>query len=352
MLRVFSAVEQVANHLRSEIASGHFSGTMPGVNQLAESLGVSPKTVVASLKQLENEGLLVGQGPRRNRLIVPPDGIATRPLRIAILLYEPADQEAPYIIDLRHALMTAGNTVFHPAKSLTETGMDPASVERLVNQTEADAWVVLAGAREVLEWFSSQPIPAFAIFGRRTGLPIASAGPASLAAVISFTRQLVALGHRRIVKICRSERRKPGPGRTERAFLKELETLAIPTGSYNLPDWEESPEGFQAMLHSLFRVSPPTALILDEAPFLVAAQQFLGARGLRVPEHVSLVCCVSDPIFDWCTPSVAHIQWDKGPLIQRVTKWAANVHRGKRDVRQTQFPASAIIGGTIGPAPQ
>ena len=40
-----------------------------------------------------------------------------------------------------------------------------------------DAWVIIAGSREVLEWFVEQQIPAFALFGRRDGLPIAGVGP-------------------------------------------------------------------------------------------------------------------------------------------------------------------------------
>jgi hypothetical protein len=50
-----------------------------------------------------------------------------------------------------------------------------------------------------------------------------------------------------------------------------------------LPDWEESPEGFERCLDSLFGSTPPTALILDE-PFLFnAVFHYLAQRGLRVP---------------------------------------------------------------------
>ena len=53
--------------------------------------------------------------------------------------------------------------------------MDAGRVSRFVRKTKADAWIVCAGSREVLEWFSAQPVPAFALFGRRDGLPIAAA---------------------------------------------------------------------------------------------------------------------------------------------------------------------------------
>ena len=87
----------------------------------------------------------------------------------------------------------------------------------------------------------------------------------------------------RIVLLCRRVRRLPAPGLSERAFLAELEAGGIHPGEYNLPDWEENNAGFQKCLDALFRLTPPTALIVDETPYFVAALQFLTRRGIRVP---------------------------------------------------------------------
>ena len=63
--------------------------------------------------------------------------------------------------------------------------------------------------------------------------------------------------------------------------------------------------------------------------------QFLLSRRLRVPEDVSLICTDGDPHFAWCRPPIAHIRWDTRPVVRRAVRWAANIARGKRDVRQT-----------------
>ena len=55
--------------------------------------------------------------------------------------------------------------------------------------------------------------------------------------------KMVKLGHRRIVMIARSEKRKPKPALYEQKFLDELEQLGIATGPYHLPDWEQTVEG-------------------------------------------------------------------------------------------------------------
>lgn len=348
---LLSAAGQVAAHLRAEVALGGFSGTMPGVIRLGEALGVNPKTVEVALQQLEHEGLLVGQGPGRRRLIVSSGRRVTRPLRVAILLGEPSDRHLEYIVELQHALLEAGHTVIFPDMYLLHLSAQVARIDRLVKETAADAWVLCGSTRKVLEWFCTKPTPVFALFGRRAGLPIAATGPDKPPALAAAARHLIGLGHRRIVLLVRRMRRLPEPGRSEQAFLTELEAGGIATGTFNLPDWEETREGFQEILSGLFRVTPPTALIVDEAPFFAAAQQFLARRGLRVPEKVSLVCTDSDPTFAWCMPSIAHIGWDSRPVVRRIVRWAAAVSQGQRDVRQTSVRAEFVVGGTVGPAP-
>lgn len=325
---------------------------IPGVNQLAEELGVNHKTVEAALRQLEHEGVLLGQGQGRRRLIAQRRLKAVRPLRVAILLYEPEDRHLAYILELQHALVEAGHNAIFAAKFLTQINMDVGRVRRLVKHTGADAWVVVAGSREVLEWFITQPAPTFALFGRREGLSTAATGPDKVPAVAAATRHLIGLGHGRIVFVVRRVRRLPALGRSERAFLDELKARGVPVGEYNLPEWEENTEGLQELLRSLFRVTPPTALIIDEAPLFAATQQFLAGRGIRVPQQVSLVCTDADPSFTWCMPAISHIRWDSAPVIRRIVRWADGVSRGKKDLRQTFTPAEFVIGGTVGPVPR
>ncbi len=269
-------------------------------------------------------------------------------MRVALLVTDHFSEE--YKIELFHQLVEAGHLPFHVTKTLVELGMDVGCVARLVNRTEADAWVVVSCSREILEWFSRQPKPAFAMFGRRGRVSIAAAGPDKAPPFAAATGRLIGLGHRRISLVCRRQRRLPQPGHPERAFLDELAAHGIPTGPFNLPDWEESKTGFVTLLDSLFGATPPTALILDESFLFNAAFHYLAKRGLRVPQDVSLVCTDDDSDFAWCEPSVAHIRWDYRPVVRRVVRWAANVSHGKDDRRQTLTKAEFVAGGTIGPA--
>lgn len=347
--RPSSAVDQLAAHLREEMRSGGLEGGMPGVARLVRELGLGTKTVVGAMEILKQEGLLEATGMRRRNRIVPADNGKRRGLRIRILLYETSDAHDEHTLDLQHRLEARGHQVTFVTKTLTELRFDVNRVARLVEKTGGDAWVIRAGPRPVLEWFASQSIPAFAMFGRQTNLPMASLATLKSPAVAEVLRRLVDLGHRRIVLLVREERRKPNPGLFERRFLEELERLGIETGAYNLPDWEDDAQGLHRCLDSLFRHTPPTALLASEPALFFATQQYLLGKRIVVPLDVSLVALDSHPAFEWFEPEVSHIHTENRRWVPRIVQWAENVANGREDHRETLIRSQFVEGGTIGP---
>jgi len=349
--RSLSAVEQLTAYLREEIRNGGLDGQMPGVAQLVRSLGVGTKTVVAALESLKREGVLEAGGARkRNRIMAADHGVKTA-LRVRILLYEESDAHNEHIVQLGYRLKERGHQVSHASKTLTALKFDVKRVAQMVAKNDGDAWVVQAGSRPVLEWFAAQSVPAFALFGRQTDLPIASLATLKSPATAEALQRLVALGHRRIVMLVREERRKPSPGLFERRFLEELERLGIQTGAYNLPDWEDDAQGFRECLDSLFRHTPPTALLTSESALFFAMQQYLLGKGLMVPRDVSLLALDDHPAFEWFQPDISHIRTDTRRWVPRVVQWVDHVSKGKEDRRETLIRAEFIEGGTIGPVP-
>lgn len=342
-----SVTEQVTVHLRDELRAGRWVGSMPGVPTLAAELGVNHKTVASALQLLESEGVLVSRGKGCKRLIASSIQQKTRPMRVAILLLDATDREVEFMVNLHHLLDKAGHFVSYGEKTMVELGMKVDRIEKMVEGAGMDAWIVCAGTREILQFFSERPEPAFAFFGRWKGVNIAATKPDKSKAVTEATEHLMGLGHRRIVLLCRELRRLPEPGSLEKAFLAALEAGGVEVGKYHLPGWEESKEGFQKLLDGIFKVTPPTAVIIDESFLYMATQQFLAKRGFGVPEDVSLICTDNDPTFSWCDPSVAHIDWDSRLMVKRVVRWAAAVSRGSDDRRQSLTPAKLVLGGTV-----
>ncbi len=350
-MHVLTASEQVAGYLREELRRGTWHETMPGEDRLVAQLGVGRDTIKMALRSLEEEGLLVGQGVGRRRKIVLPKDHAPPGLRVALLLFDAQSRGFDYYIDLCHRLEAGGHFPFHTDKSLDDLGRNVDRVARYAAKIEADAWIISSGTRDILEWFAGQEIPAFAIFGRMSGRALAGMKPDKAPPQAMAIRRLIALGHRRISCIVRHEIRQPTPARSVRAYLDELEASGIKTGKFHLPDWEESREGFARVLDSLFDgLTPPTALIFDEAFQFHAGYHHLSQKGLKIPQDVSLICTDYDPGFAWCRPAVSHIRWDYRPVVRRIVRWVNNVATGKDDRRQTLTKAEFVEGGTMGPA--
>lgn len=349
-LQIMTAAEQVAAYLRAEMTAGRMLGVMPGVLRLEADYGINRNTLETALRLLENEGLLISQGAGMCRLIRPQVRQKKDLLRVGILTNDEVEQKVNYMVELRHQLTEAGHSVFFLPKGMYELEMDVRRIARMVKRYPADVWLVIAGSREVLEWFANEKLRVMAIFGRRRELPIASVGPDKVPAIAAATSELIRLGHRRIVLLTRRARRLPLPGAVEQEFLNQLANHGIVPGPYNLPDWQESIDGYQSCLESLFHVTPPTAMIIDEVPLFLATQQYLITRGLQVPRDVSLICMDESSELDWCRPSVAHIRWDSMQMVRRVLRWTANMAVGKIDLSHNFTTTEFVNGGTIGMA--
>ncbi len=345
---LLSAADQAANHLRERILSGAWSNELPGAPMLAAELGIDHRTVIAALQQLEREGLLVGQGAGRRRRIVLPESHTPPALRVAILFYEKGDETQELHIRSQNKLKEAGHTVVHAPKNLTDLGENTRRLARMIKDTEADAWVVLAGSVGVLKYFEQRHVPVFALFGFMDRLSIAGIGPNLVPSIVAATRRLVALGHRRIVVLGKSTLSHPGT--VGAAFLAEMAAHGIETGNYNMPGWEGGYDGFYRCLASMFAHTPPTAIFLYSAAGYFATLQFLAQRGLRVPGDVSLVCINIAPYFRRYQPTISHVRWNDQLMANRIARWANNIGRGKEDTRQTRIDAEFVEGGTVGVA--
>ena len=350
-LRRLSVAEMSAEHLRVDLRRGRWRGALPGVACLAAELDVSRDTIRAALRLLETEGLLGSRGPGRSRAITA-QGLARHRLRIGILLNYPLDVSnvtAHLLLRVQRDLRANEYELFFMRKSQVELKHDVRRIIRHLGENPADAWIVVAGSREVLEWFAAQTTPCLALYGRTDGLQLARTGLDKVPTYVAATRHLLALGHRRIVLIARHARRKPIPGNVECAFLDELTAHGILTGDYHLPDWEETPAGYSNLLERLFRHAPPTAMIIDGAAEFVATMEFLARRRIHVPDQVSLVSTDDDAALAWCHPGVVHIKWDTAPIVRHIVRWVTAVRKGVAERKTVNYPAEFVPGGSIGP---
>lgn len=353
-----SVVDQTVLHLKEGLRTGRWRGKMPGMILLAKELGVAKATVHEALKRLEAERLIGSEGDGKARRILIQDtdlAESRRPLRVAILTFRKWDERSPgeatFLMELSQDLRAAGFDSFVIEAPRERDADSTRKLARLVGKTVADAWLVERGPKAALDWFVDSGRHVLAVGARAEDDSFATVSMTSEAALRETVRRLVALGHRRIVFITLPVVRHPTPDVIVRAFREELVAAGITPGEYHTPEWEETPEGMNALLESLFRLTPPTALICQPFPATLATLAFCARRGLRIPEDISLMSYRRVETLAWQYPGMrlAHLGTRDIPCTRKMIEWLNSVARGAPENKRIFFPLSLEPGDTLGP---
>lgn len=354
-----SLVDQTAAFLREGMRTGRWKARLPGVRALAEELDVSRRTLLAATKILREEGRLDAKSPGVAHTIVDraaEDRTEQPPLRIAMLIPGALERHNSHIRELLLRILTQTRADGHDAFIVaTPAGKDQHKtgyLDKLVKEAKADAWLVQSGSLETLDWFLRKRIPMLAMGGRSNDLPIASASFPVAEPMRTLVRRLAGLGHRRIVLIVSDLTRRPTFSPMLTAYRDELAACGITPGEYNAPDWDETPEGLEALMQSLFAVTPPTAIICWHLNVTVGVLSFFARKGLRAPEDASLFFCGDDPSLAWHVPGMqmAHFDFDEDARIKHIRRWVEDLSNGRLQNHAYEKPVGIIEGTTIGPA--
>lgn len=355
--RPLSRAEQAAEQLKQLVSDGSLGPELPGVETLAVECGVSPVTMRQGLRILEREGFVSNLGPGRRRTVQGSLRQSTRGRSLQVGMLSSSGRES---IDLGYRkvldvfeseLFSQGHRFFILPVTQRDLGYDTGRIIKRVEKEKVDLWLVESAQAELLRWFANRPQPVFACGGQFLDIPgLPATGSATVPVTMDTVRRLCQLGHRRIVCL------KAGPLRKNLRFRQilftTLEESGIKPSNYNLPDWEETPEGLHQLLDSLFRVSPPTALIVASPVWMQGVLSFLALRGYKTPDHVSLVCERYDPGLEWCRPQITHFQHDDDGALRILRRWMKGMMDGKPYTKQTLLSVEVVPGGTVGPAPR
>lgn len=357
-IRRLTLSEQTAAHLREGFRTGRWSGRLPGVWKLSKELGVSRDAVRAALRLLEEEGAIHHGGAGRSRDVSDDlNIIGRRLLRVGILLPSPMENDNAHthelIFSVRQAVEALGHVCFVAPKSSQQLHDRVDRIRRYLLDCRADAWIVYSASREVLEMVAASSFPAFALGGRSQGLPLAGSRANLSVPIRDCVDSLVGHGHRNIVLISPPKWRHPNPNAPAQVFLDHLRQHGISADEhYNLPEWDYTPAGLNHLLKALFFATPPTALLVLEPECIGPVLVFLAGRSLRVPDHVSVVSMLSDPMQSFYRPVLAHFHWPTQPHVKHVVRWVNTLVRGEPDQKQHAVDSSFVPAASIGPCPK
>ncbi len=348
--QLLSPSEQVAHHLRGLLQQGRWTKLMPGTVALSKELpGVDRKAIGSALQILVKEGWLKDQGIGKQRKILKqPERRGNKLFRVGFIrLVSDGDHR------LESALVSKfsswkGVTLTQAPKTIIELERSVYKISQMILSMQLDAWIVPAASREILEWFKDSGIPVYAVFGRHSKLKMDGFSFDATEGIKALASKLIALGHKRVTWIARKEQRQPALGNNEKVFFEQLSEHGIRPNSFTLPEWEETPEGFQDLLDSLFKVTPPTALIIPETYLVQTTFQYFLKKRIQVPDQVSIMCTEDCEEFKWANPSIARISRDFNLASEAVSEWIEMISSGRpAPMQKTFYPVEFIEGGTL-----
>ncbi|MDB6124102.1 MAG: Regulatory protein GntR [Pedosphaera sp.] len=304
-----SLASQAADAIRERMASGVWTGWLPGERVLCEQLQVSRPTLRVALQKLHKEGWLHVDGTRRRRILRPARAGKQISKVVGLLTPFPLHSVPPLTLfwmdELRDQLIKAGYRLEihcgeryyreHPTKSMA----------LLVQQTRAVGWVLWLSTARMQRWFSEQNIPCLVMGSCHKGIALPSLDLDQRAVCRHAVSQFLARGHERIAFIIHK-----GGFAGDLESVRGVEEAHVQFGkALPAPEivWHDgTPEGIVERMNGLFRNRrPPTAFLVARSATVLTVLSYLLKRGLKFPRETLLISRDHDPFLEYMVPTVA-----------------------------------------------
>ena len=235
--------------------------------------------------------------------------------------------------------------VEHLVVQADQSRASPKRWQRLLKVSNANALVVIAGHRPILEWACMCDVPALALGGDAADLPIPLVTHDASQMIEEALGQLFLTGHRDICLPIGV--RTPGfIEKSENAIVGCFKRYEIPfIPRLHFPKWHaNTPDAWEEGLEWRLTTQRPDALVLlGNRPFHTV-QGVIMRRGWSVPKDLSIVVISDQSELRWFRPKPACFAFDTEMLARSVAQWLKNPASNKRFPRAK---ARWIEGGTI-----
>ncbi len=309
--------------MKLRIETGEWSHLLPGERRLAETLQVGRDTIRLTLQQLEREGVLgpAEAGSRRKvHGVVAPRGRKASALRIGLLAYRRLEQlPQPLLLEIDHirgSLADRGGAldIFsptwygqrHPSKRLAE----------LLEVEPCSAWILLRSSATVQKWFMDQRVPCLIRGYPHPGIDLPHLDVNWHATARHAAAQLWRMGHRRVVVLSPAD-----PLMGVEAAVRGVMDVGEEGFEATVQIENGTPEGVGRVLtRALQMKSPPSAIVATRPRQAATALTWLATRGIRVPQHLSLVSLAWEPFLDHLVPEITGYRTDPDAVAKLVVR--------------------------------
>lgn len=327
-----SLADQVEAALLSEIEQGRWTGLLPGLRELASTLEVSVPTLSVAIDRLVKNGVLIGRGGRKRFQVAAVRRARpgkAKPTQRLLVITSPGGMSIQNKVatDVLHsfsvALARRGWAVQYAEVDFYEAQRPHRNWDELLKGERIDRILVLFGREAIGQWAVRTGLPTCFLGGNAGDLPIPVIAVRSHQLVEHALEQLIAAGHTRfLIPLCRRHPVLVGYMRESYARVLERHGLTPrPDVEMPAPDTHTPETLLRTLERAWSQPLPPTALIFMDWRDCITGLSFLMARGLRIPEDISIVVLTHEFQVEWFRPSLAHFRYPEAGFVKALLRW-------------------------------
>jgi LacI family transcriptional regulator len=346
--------DQVCRELQEGIDSRRWIGWLPQERHLARELNVSRSTLRLALQRLRADGRLVGLHSRGNRILAgstPRRGKPAQPLIVNLVVpsESPPRRSSVDWIDKLNALLAAkgGQLRVIPADACYTRKPDRA-LEKLMRRNPADCWLVRLSTLQMQQWLEQHAVPTILVGTGYPGINLPYIDVDHRALSRHATGVVIAAGHRRIALMAPRDL-KAGDVESQRGFEEAI------TASPHQLDLQASVVRFEGTVASMARQLDalirgrrrPTALVMPHSIYCLTIWSYCGARGIHVPNDLSVIAHVGTTELTYLFPEPAHYRINAATYVQKILRAILARVSGGAVRQETPILPEFVRGGSI-----
>jgi DNA-binding LacI/PurR family transcriptional regulator len=346
-----SLVADAADALREALRRGDLGAPLPGERVLAARLHVSRDTVRLALRSLQREGWTEPPRPGRRRGMLQRSRRSRRAhgRRLALLspmrLEEMQPQALLEVDAIRTHLAENGWSLDVATPRLFHLADPSATLQRLVADARADAWVLYQCHEPIQLWFQETRQPALIWGSPLRGVDLPFVDTDWEAAAFHAGGLLRRAGHATVGLIV-PQVRLAGTEAAEQGLGKSIGRV-VPVRDAGRRD---------ALLRSLAAAfeapRPPTALVATRPRQALTVISWAAGLGRRIPVDLSLVSLADEGWFADVAPDVSRYRTHLGRLTRTLLRKIAEIGSAHGVARSSQRLMPEFVSGRSVAAPR
>lgn len=308
---------RVADTLEEKVGEGRWKVVLPGIRVLCDEMGVSSRTMMMALRILENRGVLdaAEKGkPRALKTGFEQTQQEKKQLSVCVLMWRKLEDlslaDRDIVNHFRQEIQEGGGEVNLLVYHEVVKASGGNKIAEVIERNPADGYMVVGAHLSVSEVLVELGVPVAYVGGEHVKGAVPRAGYSMSGMCSEFLEEMVKLGHERCITLLPGVmvRHDEGLSHVEEAIGRVYWEHGLRfVAHFHCPRWGSGLSDLQAGLDKLFRLTPPTALILGDASMVPGVVSFLMQRGLRYPEDVSIACLDGSEALKHFVPPISHI---------------------------------------------